>query len=157
MTYFAYGSNMSTARLRKRAPSARLIGRATLRAHALRFHKRGRDGSAKCDAVATRDDGDAVHGVLFEIDEASDWEALDRAEGGYRRAIVEVDAAFPFTTKDTKVRATAYLALPASIDDELLPDAWYRDLVVAGAREHDLPEDYIARIEDHPTWPAERP
>ena len=50
MLYFAYGSNLSSARMAARVPSARVVARAQLPGHALRFHKVGRDGSAKCDA-----------------------------------------------------------------------------------------------------------
>ena len=49
---FAYGSNMPSARLRGRCPSARAIGIAELRGHELRWHKRSKDGSGKCDIVA---------------------------------------------------------------------------------------------------------
>jgi hypothetical protein len=42
--YFAYGSNMSPARLKKRAPSSLAIGIAQLAKHALHFHKRSKDG-----------------------------------------------------------------------------------------------------------------
>ena len=43
MHYFAYGSNMSVARLRMRTPSARKVGLFRLASHDLRFHKRGAD------------------------------------------------------------------------------------------------------------------
>jgi hypothetical protein len=33
------------------------------------------------------------------------------------------------------------------IDHSLRPYSWYRALVVAGAREHRIPEDYIALLE----------
>jgi len=39
LRYFAYGSNMSLARLRRRVPSARRIAVATLPGYRLRFHK----------------------------------------------------------------------------------------------------------------------
>jgi hypothetical protein len=50
--YFAYGSNMETARLRERMPSAKPLGVAKLSGHELRFHKRSKDGSGKCNAFA---------------------------------------------------------------------------------------------------------
>ena len=78
--YFAYGSNMSIARLRSRVPSARSLGCCRLEEHDLRFHKAGRDGSAKCDALHTGRKQDLVHGVLFRID-ALERPALDMAEG----------------------------------------------------------------------------
>ena len=49
--YFAYGSNLLTCRLRQRTPSARVVDRAILRQHELRWHKAATDGSGKCDAV----------------------------------------------------------------------------------------------------------
>lgn len=51
--YFAYGSNMLTERLIARTPSARPVGTSLLPGHRLTFHKRGRDGSGKCDAFET--------------------------------------------------------------------------------------------------------
>ncbi|TNF88372.1 MAG: gamma-glutamylcyclotransferase, partial [Gammaproteobacteria bacterium] len=39
--YFAYGSNMSPARLQARVPSARPLGVYRLKGHRLSFHKRG--------------------------------------------------------------------------------------------------------------------
>ena len=57
---------MLSARLRQRVPGARLIGAATLRGHALRWHKVATDGSGKCDIVAA-EPGSVVHGVLDVI------------------------------------------------------------------------------------------
>jgi gamma-glutamylcyclotransferase len=34
-----------------------------------------------------------------------------------------------------------------SIDNTLSPYSWYKRFVVEGARQHNLPADYIARIE----------
>jgi gamma-glutamylcyclotransferase (GGCT)/AIG2-like uncharacterized protein YtfP len=151
--YFAYGSNMLTSRLRGRAPSARVAGRAELRRHALRIHKRARDGSAKCDAFFTGLETDRVFGVLFALDDG-DWESLDRAEGrgnGYQRIEVEVVAEAP--SPRTKA-AQVYIAQPSHIDADLLPYTWYLDIVVAGAREHGLPTEYVAGIAAHPAMPA---
>lgn len=130
---------MRTSRLRERAPSARIVGPAQLLDYELRIHKRARDGSAKCNVVGSP--GGVVHGVLFEIDE-SDWDALDRAESrgaGYER----VQRIFAGRTADL------YIAPAGYIDESLLPYTWYLEHVVAGAREHGLPEEYIARLAGH--------
>ena len=63
--YFAYGSNLHPARLAARTPSCHALGRAVLARHVLRFHKRGRDGSAKCDAWFTGDPTDRLYGVVY--------------------------------------------------------------------------------------------
>lgn len=141
--YFAYGSNMATARLRERMPSAEPMGLATLPGHALRFHKRSVDGSGKCDAYAVEDD--EVVGVLFRFDPA-ERPALDKAEGvgsGYERVTVTV-----LNDNGNRRKVLTYLATPSHIDDQLKPYSWYKELVLAGAAEHGLPPGYIAeRIE----------
>jgi hypothetical protein len=139
--YFAYGSNMLTRRLRERTPSARVVAVATLPGHELRWHKVSRDGSAKCDAVPTASGDGVVHGVVYEIDVA-DKGALDTVEGigmGYKPKVVDV------RTDAGSLCAWTYQA--TNIDHMARPYTWYKALVVAGAREHGLPADYVAALE----------
>lgn len=140
--YFAYGSNMSTARLRARTPSARVVGRGRLPGHALRWHKLGRDGSGKCD-VAAAGPGSVVWGVLFRID-CAEKERLDRIEGlgvGYDEMEVAV------ATDAGEASARTYRARPDRVDSALRPRPWYKAHVLAGAREHGLPASYVTMIE----------
>lgn len=148
MLYFAYGSNMLTERLRDRVPSARPITPARLPGRTLRFHKRSRDGSGKCNLVETSGDT-TVHGVLFDV-APDDLSALDDAEHrgrGYERCRVNLQ------TSEGTLEAFAYVAQPAYIDDALLPYDWYHALVMAGACQHGLPPDYRAHLEDIRTYP----
>ena len=140
---FAYGSNMPVARLRERCPSARAIGIAELPGHELRWHKRSRDGSGKCDIVASAADV-SVLGVLYEI-ASGEKRDLDRAEGlgaGYEEIEIEV------LCGGDPVTAKAYRA--TDTDPALRPYIWYRALVIAGAKEHGLPAPYIAGLESVP-------
>lgn len=138
---FAYGSNMSTARLRARVPSARVIGRGVLHGHQLVWHKVSKDGSGKCDVVASDAPDAAVHGVVYAINHA-EKATLDRAEGlgnGYAERQVVVDVGKqPFV-------ATMYYATRK--DPALKPYSWYTAHVLAGAYEHALPPEYIAVLE----------
>ena len=140
--YFAYGSNMLTARLRERVPSATAIGIGQLAGHALRWDKRSwGDGSGKCDAEATGRQDDVVWGVLFELD-PDDKPALDKAEGlgaGYMEKTVQI------LTDAGPVTAVTYYATDK--DASLRPYHWYKGLVIAGAREHGLPPSYRSRLE----------
>lgn len=141
MLYFAYGSNLSSRRLRARVPSACFIDVATLGSHALCFHKAGRDGSAKCDALFTGDPADRVIGVVFRIASAH-RPALDRAEGlgtGYESKVVPL-----LTAAGERIEAFTYYA--TAIEQGLQPYAWYLEHVLRGCREHALPEEYVARI-----------
>ncbi len=138
--YFAYGSNMSSRRLRGRAPSAHAVVVGRISGYRLTFHKKS-NGSAKADAYYTGNKSDKVWGVVFEIDKR-EKPALDEAEGlhhGYEEKLVSVE------TELGMVPAVMYYA--TEIDPKLLPYSWYVWHVVVGAREHSLPEEYIRFIE----------
>jgi hypothetical protein len=140
---FAYGSNMLTARLRERCQSAEPIGVGELRGYALHWHKCGIDRSGKCDIVQTGSPDHRVFGVLFEISN-SEKQVLDVAEGlghGYREIEVSI------VCDSRKVTAKAYSA--TDFDSNLRTSySWYHAYVLAGARQHGLPAEYIAQIED---------
>src|SRR4051812_40930059 len=77
---FSYGSNLCIERLRARTPSAVVVAVGTLPGHVLRWHKRSRDGSGKCNAYATGREDDIVWGVVYELTPA-DKLVLDVCEG----------------------------------------------------------------------------
>lgn len=132
---------MHTRRLHERVRWATPAGIGKLSGHALRWDKRSRDGSGKCDAEATGRDSDVVWGVLFEID-VSTKPDLDRAVGlGRGYAEKEVDVA----TSGGVVKSTLYYATDK--DSSLRPYDWYKTVVIAGAREHGLPQDYVLGLE----------
>lgn len=140
LRYFAYGSNMCFERLRERTPSAERIGVVELRWHRLAFHKLGADGSGKCDIHASNEPAHVVHGVLYHLHE-HEKPALDRAEGlgrGYEIKQVEV------ATASGRARAFSYFA--TRTNSGLRPFHWYKQLVLAGARENGLPLAYIDAI-----------
>lgn len=139
MQIFCYGSNMLSQRIQERVPSARPICLGRLVAHRLAWHKRSDDGSGKCDIEKTDVAGDFVLGVIYEVD-AAEKPQLDAAEGkGYEQTSVDVE------TPTGSVRALAYKA--ANIDAARQPYHWYKAFVVAGAREHGVPEDYLLGLE----------
>jgi gamma-glutamylcyclotransferase (GGCT)/AIG2-like uncharacterized protein YtfP len=137
--YFAYGSNMLTSRLKSRVPSAVVVGTGHLEGYRLAFDKVSDNGSGTC-AMRVGTPEDRVHGVLFTVDAAQRSE-LDRHEGlglGYQYRPITV------TTVNGPCEAGAYWA--TSIDETLRPFDWYRDLVLAGAIEHNLPDAYVEAL-----------
>lgn len=142
MLYCAYGSNLHPGRLGRRVPSARLVGTEPLRGWALRFNKRGQDGSAKCRihrAVAAS----VVYVAVYDLSD-KDLAVLDRMEGvgaGYRH--------FELQLPDHG-RVLTYLAQDDYIDDALLPFEWYKHYVLAGCRYHGFDSGYTHSIERHP-------
>ncbi|RJS92857.1 gamma-glutamylcyclotransferase family protein [Salinisphaera sp. Q1T1-3] len=141
MYYFAYGSNMCTARLARRVPSVRPLGAASLAGHRLAWHLIGSDASGKCNVVATGEPGDVVHGVVFEL-EADRLEALHAAEGPAYDFLE-----LPVVHAGKTLTAAIYRGRADWLDDARVPYAWYRDFVLAGAREHALPQDWIAGLD----------
>lgn len=141
MFYFAYGSNMLTARLAERVPTVRPVGRGWLTAHQLHFHLRGSDASGKCNVLHTGNAQDVVHGVLYALD-ADRLDRLHAAEGPpYEFLELEIG------TPDGAVSAAAYRGRADYLDDALVPYHWYRDFVIRGAREHALPAAYVQSLE----------
>jgi cation transport regulator ChaC len=140
--YFAYGSNMLTRRLAAagRAPSARPVTAGSVAGRRLTFDKVGQDGSGKCDAERSPEDGDRVFGVVFQV-ELRDQPRLDRIEGvstGYARETVDV------LTRNGSLVAQTYIATKKA--SAVRPFCWYRDLVLAGALEHGLPLAHVEMI-----------
>jgi len=142
LLYFAYGSNMSTRRIQRRVASATAVSTARLQEHALKFHKRSIDGSAKCDIAHTHERNDVVFGVVYEL-LVSDKPVLDKYEGlgiGYAEKSVAV-----IQPDGQSVEATAYYA--THIDASLKPYHWYKQHVLIGALEHGLPREHVELIE----------
>ncbi|MGK7913388.1 MAG: gamma-glutamylcyclotransferase family protein [Synechococcus sp.] len=142
MLYFAYGSNLHPARLRDRTPSAQFITTGCIRGRQLVFHKIGKDGSAKCDALLAKTPESTVFGALYRLDQR-DIPTLDKFEAlgaGYDREILSV------ATATATLQAFGYIAQAQYIDPNLTPFHWYKQLVIAGAKLHQFPERYIASI-----------
>lgn len=137
--YFAYGSNMLSRRLRasKRAPSAVTIDIGFVQGRRLTFDKVSQDGSGKCDIEFTKNPNDRAYGVLFKIS-STEKPNLDEVEGlgkGYEEQKICV------ITKNGESVAVTYVA--TTKEPALRPYHWYKALVVAGAKEHGLPNDYV--------------
>ena len=141
MLYFGYGSNMPKARIEERLGPCERLGAASLSGWRLAFHKRSADGSGKCDAVFTNNPDDRLWGALDWLTK-DQMEELDRIERGYDRRNVDVR----FGTGSRS--AGLYVAREDRIDPDLRPYDWYKDLVIAGARELDLPAAYVASVQE---------
>jgi hypothetical protein len=139
---------MSTLRIQHRIESVTVVSAARLHGHVLRFHKKSVDGSAKCDIEYTSNKDDIVHGVVFEIP-AGEKRILDRYEGlgnGYDEKQVII-----VLPHGGSLSAATYYA--THIDESLSPYHWYKEHVIRGAREHALPDEYIAAIAAIPSVP----
>jgi len=141
--YFAYGSNMYTGRFLTRIACAKSVGIAYLENKKVVFNKASTDGSGK--ANLTDNPGDVTWGVLYEID-VRDLKVLDKIEGGYDRIRVRV-----LRSDGDPVKAVTYIS--TNLTSDPVAHDCYKELVLAGAREHNLPRDYIVYLERLPSRP----
>jgi gamma-glutamylcyclotransferase (GGCT)/AIG2-like uncharacterized protein YtfP len=155
--YFAYGSNLNSADLRRwldRNPAAELelvpVGTGYLPDMELVFdyHSASRRGGA-LDLRPRL--GQAVPGVLCEV-RGGGWSALDWKEGApgcYERQRVSV-----LTLDGRCVEATTYLVCEARREARFVrPTRAYVEVVRAGLKQHDLPTTMLeaaARGEESP-------
>ena len=89
MHYAAYGSNLHPRRLLERTPSAQLLGSRCVPGWSLKFHKRSKDNSAKCNATPQ---SAGLYVAIYEISDA-DKAKLDGIEGvgyGYCEGVMSV-------------------------------------------------------------------
>lgn len=143
--YFAYGSNMLSARLRERCPSASPLGRASAPGYRLTFDKLGRDGSGKA-TIVPGDPDRRLNGVLYHISR-TELPALDDAEWGYiRRDDFSVVASEGLAA----LEAITYIAPPKICREGLFPFDWYLELIRAGHREHGGSDEQVGSLSDIP-------
>ena len=79
--------------------------------------------------------------MVYALD-AAHWPALDACEGGYQRITVTV------TLGGVLTAAATYAS--DLVSDEPVPSRAYKRFLVDGAREHGLPEHWIALLEALP-------
>ncbi len=148
--YFAFGSNLSSPRLRHRLPQVEVKTVATLARHRLCWHKNDRGQSGKCDIAFTGNTGDLVYGVVYRVSPAERLE-LDVIESngyGYQRRDIRV-----MSLDGDRLDVFTYYAI--DIDRDQQPFHWYKEHVLRGAIEHDFPPHYVeqiratASIDDH--------
>jgi len=133
MLHFAYGSNMDRAAMRRRCPGAVAIGPARLADWRFIIT---RDGYASIVPAP----GEAVHGVLWrlgprDLSALNAYESLD--SGLYRRRMLGVQWGGRFLRALTYVARTRHAGRPRP---------GYQSLVVAAARDWNLPEDYVGGL-----------
>lgn len=138
MYYFAYGSNMNHAQMKKRCGENgfKFIARAYLKGYRFVYdgHSEYRKGAV---ANIVKSKRGVVWGALYEITETC-LKKLDKYEEypySYDRKKVEV-----FTEDGKKFVAQVYLRKPRKPGT---PSNEYRKIVLEGAKDCNLPENYI--------------
>lgn len=141
--YFAYGSNLSTNQKECRTGTIREARRARLDGYHIAFNKRGSDGTGKANIV--RNPERTVWGVVYRCSPAAldDMDKHEGVTGGhYVRTWVHVRV-----DAGDELDALTYVAGKAFLDDTVAPSKEYLETILQGARDHDLPHDYVCEVE----------
>ncbi len=134
--YFAYGSNLNKERMNNRVGIVFKTYGGFIKDYKLEFNKKSSDGSSK--ANLTEEIESEVWGVCYELDE-SGFEKLREFEKGYfeREVIVY--------NEKQELLAIAKTFVSDKICDKL-PTKKYLNIIIDGAKQHELPEDYIQKL-----------
>ncbi len=140
MKYFAYGSNMNFEQMRERCPEAKFMKRAHLENY--RFVYDGGCGFwYTCGNIAAAE-GDIVWGGLFDIHK-KDLTNLDEYER-YKERLYERQIVLVKDDEGNKTKAIVYIR-PNPVED--IPGEKYQGIVLEGAKDCGLPEDYIQTLD----------
>jgi gamma-glutamylcyclotransferase (GGCT)/AIG2-like uncharacterized protein YtfP len=150
MLYFAYGSNMDWAQMKERCPCAKFVCRAKLPSHRLAFTLRS--CSRRCGvADILRDETKDVWGVVYELPE-NELENLDKDEDfnpgrPYGQNKYSRENCYVWREGDAKRPLLVSLYRGHPQPNPPLPDCDYKNLIVEGAKQWQLPADYIQELE----------
>ena len=148
MLIFAYGSNMNWNQMRERCPSSRFVGIAVLRNYKLAFTRESVNrGCGVADVI--KEGGAQVWGVVYEVADL-DVGKLDTKEGfrpgGDKNSYYRLECLVFLDGEDQRpLTVSAYFGDPQP--NPPLPDAAYKNLILAGARHWHLPEEYFRELE----------
>ncbi len=146
MLYFAYGSNMSADRLKKRINSACKVGIGELKDYKLVCNKTSKkDESLKFNIECS--EGSQVYGVVYCVSE-SDLPELDKFEGALHGNKHYIREMMTIIYNGEEQQAATYICTcTENIDNsgENKPYSWYVEHALRGAREAGIDHDYIER------------
>jgi gamma-glutamylcyclotransferase (GGCT)/AIG2-like uncharacterized protein YtfP len=127
--YFAYGSNMNSARMRARGLNFVKAEAAILPRFRLVFNKQSHCKPSIAYANVQHASDHHVEGVLYTLAKAEDLDLMDHFEGTpvrYSRECVHVN------TSSGPRSTWIYMANPAYINNNLLPESSYLAHLLAG-------------------------
>lgn len=142
--YFAYSSNISSAQMKRRCPTARVIGTGILYGWELDFAVEAPHLQGNASGIY-RAENEYVWGIVYAISK-SDKEELDKIEqGGYYPLGVNIKMK---NSQQHLNNVVAYIPSKPKSISKVEPDRHYIEIVLEGAKEHDLKElvSYLEEI-----------
>jgi hypothetical protein len=138
--YFIYGSNLEESRLNERLEQFQdtylMKVNSLLHDYEFTYNKLSRDGTSKGNLYINK--YSHVHGVAILLLKDTLDLFVEKYELGYELVEIEIESKH----EGNKYIYTAYTCISNLITD-LEPSKEYVEMVVSGAKENNLPEDYI--------------
>ncbi|KAK6982448.1 hypothetical protein BgiMline_017832 [Biomphalaria glabrata] len=140
--YFSYGSNLLKERILINNPTAQVFGTGKLHGYHLKFDTPAGCGKSRwygAAATVRPKEGSFVYGVIWDVN-LEDMEKLDSQEAHYYPIEVEVEhdgQMVKCRTYEMQKKTTGYC----------LPSPHYKKVLIDGARQNGLPEEYVEYLE----------
>lgn len=151
--YFAYGSNLNLEQMKQKCSNPRVLSIARLDGYKIGFYGYSSTWDGAVETVIP-DVQSEVWGVLYQLD-AGGWESLDNCQdaradgtGAYFHYPVEVMVDKQQIIQEATIYKKDRLGQPQ------LPSTEYLSVIVQGAKEQGLPENYVAALQNIATKSA---
>ncbi len=115
--------------------------RGWMQGYRLAFNKKAWDHPSRSYANIVFDPNSMVEGVLYPLEDTQQIAKMDPFEGTPRLYSREI---FDIETDEGVISSWVYIANKATISDQLKPDRWYLEHLLAG--KEFLSEDYFRRL-----------
>lgn len=153
--YFAFGSNLLAERIHIKNPSAvfKCVGKVS--GYKLSFGRHVSRWKGDVATITKADPASTVYGVIWELDEKHQ-ETLDRQEevpNVYKRIQLQAEA-----DQNQIFTCVSYQLLEQHMNNSThIPSKVYKGVILRGAKQHHLPQEYIAQLEQIPDngWDAD--
>jgi gamma-glutamylcyclotransferase len=150
--YFAYGFNLNLEKMNQKCTKPCVLAIARLANHKIGFYEHSVVWDGALETVIP-DTQSEVWGVLYQLEPYA-WDQLDNCEdvrldgtGEYFHYPVEV-----LDEQNTIREASMYKK--ARLGEPKLPSTEYLDVIIRGAKEQRLPEEYIKTLQNIDSRPA---
>ena len=145
--YYAYGSNLNFNQMKQRCPSAIFAAIARLPGYRLTFPRMA-DSWGGGVAGIELDSTSSILGAIYKLS-FDDLLILDKYEGVSNRDYIRVSL-IVYLQNSSSQEVWSYLANPEK-DNPFRPSRLYMETIIAGAKYHCLPHEYIEHLKRIPT------
>ncbi|MFO8109513.1 MAG: gamma-glutamylcyclotransferase [Thermoplasmata archaeon] len=152
LSYFAYGNNMSTGQMERRDVEIKGYKVGTIPGWKIAFTRHSTEWKGGVIDLLPGEEDDWVEGIIYTVD-PSELSTLDGYESRVVKRHMEIGlysrVYFPVKTESRWKTVVTYMVnrtVEYREKTHVIPSKRYMDLILAGAKEHGLSEEYISKL-----------